>query len=589
LFDTDGTLPVGLSTNSEYFINIIDKNTFRVAPVNPVGVGSTISNDYNYVNKRFVDFSDVGSGQHSIKYQPISIKIESPIGVTTFSGQDFNAKVRPIFTGAIQSVSMKNKGDNYGDPNVVNYNRQPNITLLNGENGQISVIVSSQGRIIGAIVNNPGSNYNSPPLLEVIGSGFGAILVPVILNGSIIDVRIIESGFGYNQVDTIVKVTPTGNGARFEAKVKSWNINIVERLFQSDQVNPDDGIVTNPLASEKGLQFVHAYAARELRRKLLSTSLDILGNKVYRADIDNESNVTKYHSPIIGWAYDGNPIYGPYGYADKEGGAVVRLRSGYELKLKGYRPSTASFPPGYFIQDYEFTNNGDLDIHNGRYCKTPEFPNGTYAYFATVNTLKDASGPFNGYLRPIFPYIVGDTFKSKPIEYNFDQYSNLSFVNLNKTGWIRFTSPLGLLLNKTKYQGFIQPDTFSRGFTEVNSVSPGELTELQIISPGDNYSIQDNIFFNSQGTGGSGAYARISEIKGRDVDSISYSFSKLVDVEFTPFGSSGRYVGFASTSTLFNKWRYCICSKFKYFIYRFCINLHCWHIYKYSYSIFKYR
>jgi hypothetical protein len=20
------------------------------------------------------------------------------------------------------------------------------------------------------------------------------------------------------------------------------------------------------------------------------------------------------HSPIIGWAYDGNPIYGPYGY-----------------------------------------------------------------------------------------------------------------------------------------------------------------------------------------------------------------------------------------------------------------------------------
>ena len=548
LFDTDGILPVGLSTNSEYFINVINKNTFRVAFVNPVGVGSTISNDYDYVNKRFIDFSNVGSGQHSIKYQPINIKIESPIGVTTFAGQDFNAKIRPIFTGAIQSISMKNIGDNYGDPNVVNYNRQPNITLLNGENGQISVIVSSQGKIIGAVVNNPGSNYNSPPLLEVIGSGSGAILVPVLLNGVIVDVKIIESGFGYNQVDTIVKVIPTGNGARFEAKIKSWIINIVERLFQSDQVNSDDGIVTNPLASDKGLQFVHAYAARELRRKLLSTSLDILGNKVYRADIDNESNATKYHSPIIGWAYDGNPIYGPYGYADKEGGAVVRLRSGYELKLKGYRPSTASFPPGYFVQDYEFTNNGDLDIHNGRYCKTPEFPNGTYAYFATVNTLKDASGPFNGYLKPIFPYIVGDTFKSKPIEYNFDQYSNLSFVNLNKTGWIRFTSPLGLLLNKTKYQGFIQPDIFSRGFTEVSSISPGEVTELQIVSPGDNYSIQDNIFFNSQGTGGSGAYARISEIKGRDVDSISYSFSKLVDVEFTPFGSSGRYVGFASTS-----------------------------------------
>ena len=24
------------------------------------------------------------------------------------------------------------------------------------------------------------------------------------------------------------------------------------------------------------------------------------------------------HSPIIGWAYDGNPIYGPYGYSTRD-------------------------------------------------------------------------------------------------------------------------------------------------------------------------------------------------------------------------------------------------------------------------------
>lgn len=548
IFSSDGTLPIGISTNSEYLVSVVDKDRFRIAATEPVGVGSTLSQDYNYVNRRFVDFSEGGVGQHSIRYLPITVKIESPIGVTTFSGQDFNAKVIPIFTGQIQSVSLKNKGDNYGDPNIVNYNRQPNITLLNGQNGQISVIVSSQGRIIGAIVNNNGSNYNSPPLLEVLGSGSGAILVPVISNGSIIDVKIVEGGFGYSQVDTVVKVVPTGSNAKFEVKIKAWNINIVERIFQSNKVNSDDGILTTPLASDRGLQFSHAYAARELRRKLLATSLDIFGNIVYREDLENDNNPVKYHSPIIGWAYDGNPIYGPYGYADKEGGVVQRMSSGYALKLQQYRPSTASFPPGYFVQDYEFINDGDLDVHNGRYCKTPEFPNGTYAYFTTVNSIKNASGPFNGFLKPIFPYVIGDTFKSKVIEYNFDQYSNLSFVDLNNSGWIRHTTSLGLLLNKTKYQGFIQPDTFSRGFTEVDSVNSGELTELQIISPGDNYSIQDNIFFNSQGTGGSGAYARISEVEGRTVNSISYSFSKLVDVEFTPFGSSGRYVGFASTS-----------------------------------------
>ena len=548
LFETTGTLPTGLSTNTEYYVKKVNNNAFRVAKSEPVGVGSTVTSDINYINRRFVDFSNGGIGKHSIKYQPITLKVESPIGVTTFPGQDFTCKVVPVFTGEIVSVSLKENGENYGDSTIVNYNRQPNITLINGENAQISVIVSSQGKIIGAIVNNAGSGYNSPPLLQVLGSGSGAILTPVIVNQQIVDVKIIESGFGYNQVDTVVKVISTGSNAQFQAKITAWTINQIERLFESEQINPDDGIMATPLASDRGVQYTHGYPARELRRKLLATSLDILGNQVYRADIENDNNPEKYHSPIIGWAYDGNPIYGPYGYKDKEGGAVVRLNSGYELKLKGYRPSTSSFPPGYFVEDYEFTNNGDLDEHNGRYCKTPDFPNGVYAYFATFNNLKEASGPFNGYLKPTFPYVVGDTFNSKVIQYNFDQLSNLNFVDIFNSGWIRHTASLGLLLDKTKYQGFIRPDTFARGFTEVTSISPGQLDELQIISPGDNYSVLDNIFFNSQGTGGSGAYARISEIQGRDVNSISYSFDKLSSVEFTPFGEAGKYVGFASTS-----------------------------------------
>ena len=39
---------------------------------------------------------------------------------------------------------------------------------------------------------------------------------------------------------------------------------------------------------------------------------------------------------------------------------------------------------GSFLQDYEFkSNHGTLDRYNGRYTKTPDFPNGTYAYFLT--------------------------------------------------------------------------------------------------------------------------------------------------------------------------------------------------------------
>ena len=43
---------------------------------------------------------------------------------------------------------------------------------------------------------------------------------------------------------------------------------------------------------------------------------------------------------------------------------------------------------GYFREDYVFTTNADetyLDEHNGRFCITPEYPNGTYAYFCTVD------------------------------------------------------------------------------------------------------------------------------------------------------------------------------------------------------------
>ena len=34
------------------------------------------------------------------------------------------------------------------------------------------------------------------------------------------------------------------------------------------------------------------------------------------------------HSPILGWAYDGNPTC-PYGFSRKDGGDIVQMKSGY--------------------------------------------------------------------------------------------------------------------------------------------------------------------------------------------------------------------------------------------------------------------
>ena len=38
---------------------------------------------------------------------------------------------------------------------------------------------------------------------------------------------------------------------------------------------------------------------------------------------------------------------------------------------------------GLFIEDYVFTNNGDLDEYNGRFEINDDYPNGVYAYHAT--------------------------------------------------------------------------------------------------------------------------------------------------------------------------------------------------------------
>ncbi len=95
------------------------------------------------------------------------------------------------------------------------------------------------------------------------------------------------------------------------------------------------------------------------------------------------------HSPLVGWAADGFPIYAVYGYADaKDADSEVKpLASGYRLK-PGRRPSGRGAPggrhDGTFVADYEFVEGaGDLDECNGRFCTTPEFPDGTYAYFLT--------------------------------------------------------------------------------------------------------------------------------------------------------------------------------------------------------------
>jgi YHYH protein len=91
---------------------------------------------------------------------------------------------------------------------------------------------------------------------------------------------------------------------------------------------------------------------------------------------------------LIGWAADGFPIYARYGHtaATDAGSAVGVVTSSYRIKATpdAFRPATTTYPMGTFTQDYEYVaGSGDLDECNGRTGVTPEFPQGTYHYYAT--------------------------------------------------------------------------------------------------------------------------------------------------------------------------------------------------------------
>jgi hypothetical protein len=165
------------------------------------------------------------------------------------------------------------------------------------------------------------------------------------------------------------------------------------------------------------------------------------------------------HSPIIGFAYDGFPIYGPFGYSDPLDtlSAIARMETGYALRTSmttrdslpeangtlnnpaDWGPTvSAAFPLGMYAEDYAYAGIGTLDEHNGRFCHTPEYPNGIYAYFTTVDaTLSIAE----------FPYLLGTTYYGEVVTENVRPQLSVTFSYGNNCAMI---TPVTTIDNKAE-------------------------------------------------------------------------------------------------------------------------------------------
>jgi len=218
------------------------------------------------------------------------------------------------------------------------------------------------------------------------------------------------------------------------------------------------------------------------------------------------------HSSIIGWAYDGNPIYGRLAFSDPitsdlksrvtlqtssykiRYGTFTDERTGAQIviPIPAYRPSVDTYPIGSLVDDYVFDPKfGTLDQYNGKFCVTPDFPTGTYAYFATE----------------FYPYFIGPLFRNKIDSYNTTQkYLNSSL-------------PPGLKRIKSDDSDFPyfpkSSNLSSKTRSEVTQFYTGGVENVYIDYAGNNYKTGDTLVINNNETGGSGFNAVIDEVSGQ--------------------------------------------------------------------------
>ena len=485
----------GLSTSKQYQILTLNKDQFRICES---GFATARTPDTtNYDNGEYIRFDSSGTDYQTFFYPPVTIDIN----VITDSDTQKQFTATPIVRGQIVDTMLYDPGQSYGST-IVNFENNPKVTLKKGDFGQIGLVISN-GKIIDAFVQSKGNNYAGPPELEVTTSekdASGAKLRAIVENGQIIDVVIVSKGIGYKQESTGVIVRVPGDAATFETKIRPL---VANKYVTSNTTNGDFlGTVEDGLA----IQSV-AYGA---------TVRDAFG--------DDGSG----HSPIIGWAYDGNPIYGPYGFDDPDDiqSSARRLRTSYVLDTSrvANRPSTSDFPAGFFIEDYHFDGSGDLDVHNGRFCKTPDFEEGVYAYFATVDNI----------LNPEFPYYIGDTYRSFALSDNIlagarIRQNRFDFENSTLT---RNTFPYNMFGDGKTYDFAYEPYKRLPQIASPDTIGSGPIQNIRVASPGTGYSMNSKVFFSEEDTGGFGATAKVNLLEGQELNFIETEYQRYDGVVF---------------------------------------------------------
>jgi len=480
---------IGISTLSQYYVLKNNDNSFRLCDA---GIGGT--NPSNYNRQNYTKFSSTGSGYQYFNYPDISVSIQYTsvgFGTTTQGYQTLIAT--PKVRGSIVDAYLYETGTGYGTT-ILNFERIPLVSIKNGKEAQLKPIIIN-GTINSVNIQYGGLEYYSIPDLNVTdstGQGSGAELRPVITNGKITDIKVINAGIGYSSTSTTIQVKPSGSNAVLRSSIRSLTVNNNFRFGNEFLIE-----------TENKLQYSVCGYFNTLRDEFSDTGTSV--------------------SNIIGWAYDGNPIYGAYGYSDPEDTNSIPklLISGYTLNVSNIIDRPVEISAGFFVEDYEYTNSGDLDENNGRFGKTPEFPNGIYAYFAPIKV---------GTLESQFPYFIGNSYRSNTLGENSTLDQSFDF---NGSNLLRNTLPYKVSDNYAGNDFIIETNEIKRQRSIVESVTIGNINDFDIINSGSNYKVNDVLEFDNTNTEGSGLISMVSSIEGKEIVELNTSVQTYENAIFT--------------------------------------------------------
>ncbi len=437
-------------------------------------------------------------------------------GVVAYGYKDYDAN--DVVFGGVESFTVTEKGSGYkaapfvlidGDKEAVgkailagevveridvvspgqNYNSNPAVTVTSGRNAIVTATVTKD-KVTQLTIVDPGEYYSSPPLIIIrdsLGSGRLAEYTAIVSNeGKLIGFNKIAEGKFYTQANVTVEVVAVGKGAEATASVKRWKKN----RFEVTTKDAENGALFENFTKSFGYGYAHLGNPQQLRTDLGDTNPSV-------------------HSPIIGYAYDGNPIYGPYGYNDPldPTSGIDRMLTSWRIKNRrdSDGPDVATYPLGSFIADYYYQHRfGSLDENNGRYCVTPDYPNGVYAYFITVSA---------GNI-PVFPYILGERFYSIPVESNYN--STINQLNVpSKARRLKTT---------------ITPNNGIASSAVIETTREGTVTSSLVESSPANFAVGNRVFVDNRNTGGSGLVSDVASLKGKSISSIESTETKAVKI-----------------------------------------------------------